>query len=298
MKVGFIGLGGMGSGIARNLIKGGHELAVYNRTRSKAEGIARAGARIAATPVEAASGAEAVITMLADDRAVEETIFEPGNAIDSIAAGAVHISMSTISVALSKRLAQAHRQRGQQYVSAPVFGRPDAAAAGKLFVVAAGPAREVERCRALLDAIGQKTFVAGEDAPSANVIKLSGNFLLTVVIEGLAEAVALVRKSGLDPNAFLEIMTGSLFPSPVYRNYGAMIAADNFEPVGFKLPLGFKDNRLFLAAAEEAEVPVPIASLVHDRFLAALAQGLGEADWAAIARMSFQDAGLRKEAAR
>ena len=298
MKVGFIGLGGMGSGIARNLIKGGHELAVYNRTRSKAEDFAGAGARIAATPVEAASGAEAVITMLADDRAVEETIFEPGNAIDSIAAGAVHISMSTISVALSRRLAQAHRQRGQQYVSAPVFGRPDAAAAGKLFVVAAGPAGEVERCRALLDAIGQKTFVAGEDAPSANVIKLSGNFLLTVVIEGLAEAVALVRKSGLDPNAFLEIMTGSLFPSPVYRNYGAMIAADNFEPVGFKLPLGFKDNRLFLAAAEEAEVPVPIASLVHDRFLAALAQGLGEADWAAIARMSFQDAGLRKEAAR
>jgi len=298
MKVGFIGLGGMGSGIARNLINAGHELAVYNRTRSKAEGLARAGARIAATPVEAASGAEAVITMLADDRAVEETIFEPGNAIDSIAAGAVHISMSTISVALSRRLAQAHRQRGQQYVSAPVFGRPDAAAAGKLFVVAAGPAGEVERCRALLDAIGQKTFVAGEDAPSANVIKLSGNFLLTVVIEGLAEAVALVRKSGLDPNAFLEIMTGSLFPSPVYRNYGAMIAADNFEPVGFKLPLGFKDNRLFLAAAEEAEVPVPIASLVHDRFLAALAQGLGEADWAAIARMSFQDAGLRKEAAR
>ena len=298
MKVGFIGLGGMGSGIARNLIKGGHELAVYNRTRSKAEDLAGAGARIAATPVEAASGAEAVITMLADDRAVEETIFEPGNAIDSIAAGAVHISMSTISVALSKRLAQAHRQRGQQYVSAPVFGRPDAAAAGKLFVVAAGPAREVERCRALLDAIGQKTFVAGEDAPSANVIKLSGNFLLTVVIEGLAEAVALVRKSGLDPSAFLEIMTGSLFPSPVYRNYGAMIAADKFEPVGFKLPLGFKDNRLFLAAAEEAEVPVPIASLVHDRFLAALAQGLGEADWAAIARMSFQDAGLRKEAAR
>src|SRR5215470_14266558 len=292
MKVGFIGLGGMGSGIARNLIKGGHELAVYNRTRSKAEGIARAGARIAATPVEAASGAEAVITMLADDRAVEETIFEPGNAIDSIAAGAVHISMSTISVALSKRLAQAHRQRGQQYVSAPVFGRPDAAAAGKLFVVAAGPAGEVERCRALLDAIGQKTFVAGEDAPSANVIKLSGNFLLTVVIEGLAEAVALVRKSGLDPNAFLEIMTGSLFPSPVYRNYGAMIAADNFEPVGFKLPLGFKDNRLVIAAAEEVSVPMPMASLVHDRFLAAMANGLAEADWAAISRIVFSSAGL------
>jgi len=296
MKVGFIGLGGMGSGIARNLIKAGHELAVYNRTRSKANELAAAGAKIAATPAEVAAGAEAVMTMLADDRAVEETIFEPGNGIGSLAAGSVHISMSTISVALSRRLAQAHQERGQQYISAPVFGRPDAAAAARLFVVAAGPAAQVERCRPLLDAIGQKTFFSGEDAASANVIKLSGNFLLTVVIEGLAEAVALVRKSGLDPNTFLEIMTSSLFPSPVYRNYGAMIAADKFEPVGFKLPLGFKDNRLFLAAAEEAEVPVPIASLVHDRFLAALAQGLGEADWAAIARLSFQDAGLRKEA--
>ena len=298
MRVGFIGLGGMGSGIAKNLIKAGHELAVYNRTRSRADEFVTLGARVAATPAEAASGADVVITMLADDRAVEDTMFDPGNAIGSLSSGAVHISMSTISVALSRRLARAHQERGQQYISAPVFGRPDAAAAAKLFVVAAGPSRELERCRALLDAIGQKTFFAGEDAASANVIKLSGNFLLTTVIEGLAEAVALVRKSGLDPAAFLEIMTSSLFPSPVYRNYGAMIAADRFEPVGFKLPLGFKDNRLFLAAAEEAEVPVPMASLVHDRFLAALAQGLGEADWAAIARMSFKDAGLREEAAR
>jgi 3-hydroxyisobutyrate dehydrogenase-like beta-hydroxyacid dehydrogenase len=298
MKVGFIGLGNMGSGIARNLINAGHQLTVYNRTRSRADELGALGARVAATPGEAASNAEALMTMLADDQAIEDTLFDPGNAIGSLAAGAAHISLSTISVALSRRLAQAHHQARQHYISAPVFGRPDAAAAARLFVVAAGPANQIERYRPLLDAIGQKTFVAGEDAPSANVIKLAGNFLLTAVIEGLAEAFALVRKSGLDPNAFLEILTGSLFPAPVYRNYGGMIAADKFEPVGFKLPLGFKDNRLFLAAAEEAEVPVPMASLVHDRFLAALAQGLGEADWAAIARISFQEAGLRKEAAK
>src|SRR5262249_20029154 len=219
--------------------------------------------------------------MLADDHAVEATIFDPGNAIGSLDAGAVHISMSTISVALSRRLAEAHRERRQEYVAAPVFGRTEAAAAAKLFIVAAGSAVQIERCRAILDATGQKTFVTGEDPPLANVIKLSGNFLITTVIESLAEAFALVRKSGIDPNTFLDVLTGSLFPVPAYRIYGGMIAADNFEPVGFKLPLGFKDNRLFLAAAEEAQVPAPMASLVHDRFVAALAQGLGEADWAA-----------------
>jgi 3-hydroxyisobutyrate dehydrogenase-like beta-hydroxyacid dehydrogenase len=298
MKVGFIGLGNMGSGIARNLINAGHQLTVYNRTRSRADELGTLGARVATTPAEAASNAEALMTMLADDHALEDTLFDPGNAIRSLAGDALHISLSTISVALSRRLVQAHHEREQHYISAPVFGRPDAAAAAKLFVVAAGPKGQIERCGSLLDAIGQKTFIAGEDPPSANVIKLAGNFLLTTVIEGLAEAVALVRKSGLDPNTFLEMMTGSLFPAPVYRNYGGMIASDKFEPAGFKLPLGFKDNRLFLAAAEEAQVPVPLASLVHDRFLAALAQGLGEADWAAIARISFQEAGLRKEAAR
>src|SRR5262249_2682648 len=176
------------------------------------QGFGGRGARVAPTPDEAASGADALITMLADDHAVQGTIFEPGNAIGSLAAGAVHISMSTISVALSGRLARAHSERGQEYVAAPVFGRPDAATAAKLFVVAGGPPNQIERCRALFDAIGQKTFVTGEDSPSANLIKLAGNFLITTVIESLAEAVSLVRKSGVDPNMFLEILTGSLFP--------------------------------------------------------------------------------------
>jgi 3-hydroxyisobutyrate dehydrogenase-like beta-hydroxyacid dehydrogenase len=292
MEIGFIGLGNMGSAIARNLLKAGHTLTVYNRTRSRAEALQSQGGKIAATPGEAASGAEAVITMLTDDHAVEDVVFTPGNVLESLAAGAVHLSMSTISVTLSRRLAEAHRENQQHYLAAPVFGRPDAAAAAKLFVVAAGPDSQIERCRPIFDAIGQKTFTAGEEAAAANVIKLTGNFLITTVIESLAEAFALVRKHNIDPDAFLEILTGSLFTAPVYRTYGSLIAADRFEPGGFKMPLGLKDNRLLLAAAEEAAVPMPMASLVHDRFVAALAQGLGEADWAAIARISYLNAGL------
>lgn len=292
MKVGFIGLGNMGSAMARNLIKAGHALTVYNRTRSRAEALVSAGARIAASPAEAAADTEALITMLADDRAVEAMVFEPGNAIEALRVGAVHVCMGTISVGLSRRLTEAHREKGQHYVAATVLGRPDAAAAGKLFVIAAGPMEQVRFCQPLFDALGQETFAASEDPPAANVIKLATNFLITATIEGLAEAMALVRKHGLDQKAYLEFLTGSLFSAPVYRNYGGMIAADKFEPVGFKLPLGLKDNRLLLAAAEEAAVPMPLASLVHDRFVAALAQGMGEADWAAIAHLSYQNAGL------
>jgi 3-hydroxyisobutyrate dehydrogenase-like beta-hydroxyacid dehydrogenase len=293
MKVGFIGLGNMGSPIARRLIQAGHTLTVYNRTQSRAEPFASLGAKIAGIPAEAAANAEALITMLADDAAVEAVIFSPGNIIETLSAGAVHISMSTISVGLSRRLAESHREKQQHYLAAPVFGRPDAAAAAKLFIVAAGPSEQIERCRPLFDAIGQKTFIAGEEAHAANVIKLAGNFLVTTVIESLAEAFAFGRKFGVDPHTFLDILTGSLFSAPVYRTYGSMIASDKFEPAGFKLPLGLKDNRLLLAAAEEAAVPMPMASLVHDRFVAALAQGLGEADWAAIARISYQNAGLK-----
>ena len=296
MKVGFIGLGMMGSGMASNLIKAGHALVVFNRTRSRARELAQLGATVAATPGEAAGSAEVLITMLADDHALEDAILGPGRALQSLPAGAIHVGMSTISVAMSRRLQAAHRERQQHYVAAPVFGRPEAAEAAKLFIVVAGPAAQIQRCQVLFDAMGQKTFVVDENAPAANVVKLTGNFLISTVIESMAEAVSLVRKSGVDPNKFLDVLTGSLFSAPIYKNYGGMIAANRFEPVGFKLPLGFKDNRLVLAAAEEAAVPMPMASLVHDRFVDAIAQGLTEADWTAIARISFQRAGLEKAA--
>jgi 3-hydroxyisobutyrate dehydrogenase-like beta-hydroxyacid dehydrogenase len=292
MKVGFIGLGNMGAGMSRNLIKAGHDLVVYNRTRSRVQEMQSLGAKVADSASEAAVGAEALITMLADDRAVQDVIFEPGAAIESLPEGAVHISMSTISVDLSRKLAKSHADKHQNYIAAPVFGRPDAAAAGKLFIVSAGPSESIEKCRSLFAAMGQKTVMINEDAPAANLIKLSGNFLTTTVIESLAECFALMRKAGVDPRRFLEVLTNSLFSAPVYKTYGAMIAAETFEPVGFKLPLGFKDNRLLLAAAEEASVPMPMASLMHDRFVAALAQGLENADWSAIARVTYRNAGL------
>jgi 3-hydroxyisobutyrate dehydrogenase-like beta-hydroxyacid dehydrogenase len=296
MKIGFIGLGNMGSGMARNLIKAGHKLTVFNRTRSRAEPFKELGAQIAGTPGEAATGAEAVITMLADDSAVEDAVLGPGRVLQSLSAGSLHISMSTISVALSRRLTSAHREKQQYYLAAPVFGRPDAAAAAKLFIVAAGPTDQIERCQPLFDAMGQKTFVGAQEPVEANVIKLTGNFLITTAIEGLAESCALVRKSGFDPHKFLEVMTGSLFAAPIYRNYGAMIANEQFEPVGFRLPLGLKDNRLVLAAAEEVAVPMPMASLIHDRFITALAHDMANADWSAIASIALREAGLDKAA--
>lgn len=189
MKVGFIGLGSMGAGMSRNLIKAGNDLVVYNRTRSRSQEMQSLGAKVADTASEAAVGVDALITMMADDRAVQDVIFEPGRAIESLPERAVHISMSTISVDLSRRLAKSHAEKRQTYIAAPVFGRPDAAAAGKLFIVSAGPSESIEKCRSLFAAMGQKTFIINEDAPAANLIKLSGNFLTTTVIESLAEGL-------------------------------------------------------------------------------------------------------------
>lgn len=292
MKIGFVGLGSMGSAMARNLGKAGHELIVYNRTRNRAEEFRTIGARVAGTPAEAATGADVIFTMLADDSSTEAVVFGPGGILNSLTAGAAHICSSTISVALSRKLSEAHEEKRQDYIAAPVFGRPEAATAAKLFVVVAGPRKQVERCQPLFEVLGQKTFVIGEDGPAAHVIKLTGNFLISTVIEALAEGLSLVRKSGIEANQFLDVMTNSLFSAPVYKTYGAILASDKFEPPGFKLPLGLKDNRLVIAAAEQAAVPMPMASLIHDRFLAAMAQGLSESDWSAIARVSYRNAGL------
>jgi 3-hydroxyisobutyrate dehydrogenase-like beta-hydroxyacid dehydrogenase len=292
MKIAFIGLGQMGTGMASNLIKAGHNLTVHNRTRSRAEALKPLGAKVADTPAKAAAEAEVVITMLADDRAVEGVLFGPDGVLQSLAPGATHISSSTISVALSRRLIKEHADRKQHYLSVPVFGRPEVAAAGKLFIVAAGAADQLDRHMPLFEVMGQKTFRLGDDPASANVVKLTGNFMISTVIESLAESFSLVRKCGVPAETFLEIMTSSLFGSPIYKNYGAMIASDNFDNVGFALPLGFKDNRLVIAAAEEAGVPLPLASLIHDRFVAAMAQGLADSDWSAIARISYRSAGL------
>ena len=291
MKVGFIGLGQMGAGMAANLVKAGHRVTVYNRTRAKAEALTSQGAEIAESVADACRN-PVVITMLADDSAVEAAFFGEGNGLSALGQGAIHISMSTISVAFSDRLAEAHRKAGQAYVAAPVFGRPEAAAAAKLFVVAAGPEQTLAQCQPLFDAIGQRTFVVGDKPSAANLVKLSGNFLLAAMIECLGEAFALVRKGGVDPHAYLEILTNTLFSAPAYKTYGTIIADQKYEPAGFKMSLGLKDIRLALAAADALATPMPVASLVHDHFLSGVAQGAGDSDWSALARLAAVNAGL------
>jgi 3-hydroxyisobutyrate dehydrogenase-like beta-hydroxyacid dehydrogenase len=293
MKIGFIGLGRMGSGVAENLIKAGHELVLYNRSREKAEALSKLGARVAGSIAEACR-VEVVWTMLADDKALEEAAFGGNGLLATLAPGALHISSSTISVALCDRLTQAHAHRRQRFVAAPVFGRPDAAKAGGLFVVAGGAPDAIDLAAPLLDVIGKRTFVVSETPKAASLVKLSGNFLIASVIESLGEAMALVSKGGVDKRQYLEILTSTLFGAPVYKTYGALIADGTFEPAGFAAPLGLKDIRLVLAAAEELRAPLPIASLLRDRFLTLLANGGEELDWSAIGALAAWEAGVGK----
>jgi 3-hydroxyisobutyrate dehydrogenase-like beta-hydroxyacid dehydrogenase len=281
----------MGMPIARNLLKAGHELTVYNRTRSKAEALKSAGAQLANSVAEA-SKPEVVMTMLADDVAVEQTALGEGGILNTLGNGGVHVSLSTISTALSRRLANAHTAKGQSFVAAPVFGRPDAAEAARLLVVAAGPAEAVERVRLLLEAIGRKLFVVGSEPYSANAVKLAGNFLIASMLESLSEVLVLTRKSGVEPEKTLEILNGSFFQSPIYEIYGKIIIGEEFSPPGFALRLGLKDVRLVLAAAEEAAVPMPVASVIRDHFVSGIARGWADMDWAALAKVVAEDAGL------
>jgi 3-hydroxyisobutyrate dehydrogenase-like beta-hydroxyacid dehydrogenase len=290
MRIGFIGLGKMGSGMAANLLKAGHEVSVYNRTPAKKSALIEQGAHDCPQVADACRG-DAVITMLADDPAIENVAFSDKGLVSALKPGVIHICMSTISVALSQRLMQAHADAGQGYVAAPVFGRPDAAAAGKLFIVAAGAPAAVKACEPLFADLGQKTFLIGDQAPLAHLVKLSGNFLIASVIESLGEAMALIGKAGIDKHQYLDLLTSSLFTAPVYKTYGGMIAGETFEPAGFAAPLGLKDIRLALAASESLRVPMPLASLLRDRFLALLADGGDSSDWSGIARLAARDAG-------
>jgi 3-hydroxyisobutyrate dehydrogenase-like beta-hydroxyacid dehydrogenase len=291
MKIGFIGLGNMGAGMAASLLKAGHEVAVYNRTASKADALVRLGAK-AHGSVAAVCAAQVVITMLADDDALESIVFGKAGVLASLGKGAAHISSSTISVALSKRIAAAHAGAGQHYLAAPVFGRPDAAANAKLFVVVGGPAAQVEAYMPLFEVMGQKTFVMSNKPEDANLVKLSGNFLIAAVIEALGEALALIGKGGLDQQQYLDLLTSTLFDAPVYKTYGRLIVERRFEPAGFAAPLGQKDIRLTLAAADALKVPLPLASLIRDRFLTLLARGGEALDWSAIGQLAAHDAGL------
>ena len=291
MKVGFIGIGHMGAAMAGSLLRAGHEVTVYNRTQSKAQALVDQGAGLAASVAEACSGG-AVITMLAEDGAVEEVVFTDEGVLHSLGEQTIHISMSTISVAMSEKLTSAHATAGRRFVAAPVFGRPDVAAVGKLYIVAGGETGAVDACMPLFEALAQKTVRISDEPPAANLVKLSGNFLLASVIEAVGEAMALVRKAGIDPHRYYDLLTSTLFTGPVFTNYGGLIARQEYEPAGFAAPLGEKDIRLALAAAETLRVPMPMASLVHDRLQTVIARGGERLDWSALGQLAANDAGL------
>ncbi len=290
MDIGFIGLGTMGSRIAANLIKAGHKVRVWNRSRAPVDVLARAGAQPVATAREAFSG-DAVFSMLADDAAVRAVI-EP--LLDGAAKGLVHVNMATISVSLARDLAARHREHGLSYVSATVFGRPELAAAAKLTIVAAGEPSAIARVQPLLDVIGQRTWPMGVQPERANVVKLAGNFMLGAAVEGMAEASALASHHGIAPAELLDVLTNGVFTAPSYQIYGAAIARERYEPPGFRLALTLKDLRLALAAAEEVSVPMPLADVVHESLLDAVAHGDGERDLAALAKVSMRRAGAEE----
>src|SRR5579862_2757675 len=291
--LGFIGLGNMGEPIAANLMAAGHALRVYNRTASKAAPLVAKGATLAKAPADVASPGGIVFTMLADDRAIEELCLGPGSFVEKLGPGGIHVSISTISPVTARRLAEHHAKHKVEYVASPVFGRPEAAAAKKLWVCTSGHAAPKTRVRPLLEAIGQGIFDFGEDAGAANVVKLCGNFMIASAIETISESLTLAEKNGIDKNAVADLFGKTLFACPVYQGYGKSIAAEKFEPAGFRLALGLKDVSLALATATASSVPLPIGSLLHDRYVAAVAKGRADLDWTAIALGVAEDAGIQ-----
>jgi 3-hydroxyisobutyrate dehydrogenase-like beta-hydroxyacid dehydrogenase len=294
MKVGFIGLGHMGTAMAGRLVQAGHEVTVYNRTKSKVQALIDEGAHLATRVADASQG-DVVITMLADDDAVEAVVFSERGVLQSLGERTIHVSMSTTGLALSKKLADAHVTVGRCFVAAPVFGRPTVAAAGKLFIVAAGEPDVIEVCMPLFDALGQKTISISEAPQAANLVKLSGNFITASVMEALSEAMALIRKAGIDPHRYFELLTSTIFTCPVFTNYGGGLANGKSEAGGFAASLGEKDIRLALAAAQMLRVPMPLASVVHDRLQTLIARGGEQVDWSALGLLAANDAGLFKQ---
>jgi 3-hydroxyisobutyrate dehydrogenase-like beta-hydroxyacid dehydrogenase len=292
MRIGFIGLGQMGAAIAANLLRARHEVAVWNRSADKARPLVEAGATLVDSPKAAAALSEVLFTMLADDAALHSTLSGEHGVLAGLKAGALHVSMSTIGVATADEVASLHRGRAQRFLCAPVFGRPQAAAAAKLFVVASGEAHSLQTATPLLAQISQRVFYVDETPSAASLVKLCGNFMILSAIEALAEALALCEKGGVAPKQLLEVLTGSLFDSPVYRNYGAVILHKGYRPAGFAAPLGLKDMRLIGQSAETLRVPMPLLGVLRDHLLQAITQQGEDVDWSAIGGSVARNAGL------
>jgi 3-hydroxyisobutyrate dehydrogenase-like beta-hydroxyacid dehydrogenase len=282
MDIGFIGLGHMGSAIVGRFLQAKHKVRVWNRSPESARKLEANGAQVAANPDDAFKG-DAVFSMLGDDNALRAVLLESG-LLDRVSHGAVavHVNMATVSVAFAAELAERHAQRGIAYVAAPVLGRPDAAAAGKLNIMAAGPADAIARVQPLLDVVGQKTWRFGEQAARANVVKIAMNFMLAAACESMGEAAALAGGYGIQPGELFDLASHSLFAGPVYEGYGRLIAAGTFEPALFKARLGLKDVRLAIAAGEAVTAPLPFASLMRDSLLEALNRGEGDQEFGVV----------------
>jgi 3-hydroxyisobutyrate dehydrogenase-like beta-hydroxyacid dehydrogenase len=291
--ISFIGLGSMGLPIAMNLLESGYNLRVYNRTAQKAQPLVEKGAELVSNPADVVEPGSIAISMLANDQAVEEVVLGENGILEKLGSGGVHISISTVSPTTAEKLAQQHQQQGSHYLAAPVFGRPDAAAARKLWICLSGNAAAKERALPLLNVLGQKVFDFGEQVGAANVVKLSGNFLIVSAIEAMAEAFTLAQKNGIERSQVAELFGQTLFACPIYQNYGRLIAQEQYEPAGFKLSLGLKDVELALQTAKESQMPMPLASLVRDRLISAVAKGRGDIDWTGLALGVSEEAGLK-----
>ncbi|SNR32070.1 NAD(P)-dependent oxidoreductase [Hymenobacter mucosus] len=290
-RIAFLGLGNMGEAMAANLLKAGHSLTVYNRTASKAAGLQAQGATVAATPTEAVQNADFVFTMVTDDAALESLCTGPEGFLPAMKPGAVHASCSTVAPDTNRRLAEAHAQHGTYLVSTPVFGKPDVAAAGKLWLAAAGPASARQQLLPLLEAVGQGTYEFGDDPGAASTVKLCGNFMLGAAIEAMAEAFTLAQKSGLDRQQVYEFFTNTLFNIPIYKNYGKLVADRRYEPVGAAPAIIRKDLRLVLDESRTYVAPMPFANIIHDNLSISVAKG-EQNDWAGFAERAAENAGL------
>jgi 3-hydroxyisobutyrate dehydrogenase-like beta-hydroxyacid dehydrogenase len=292
MKVGFLGLGRMGSAMARRLCEAGHDVAVYNRTPEKARALAGAGAKVMDSIAEAANYGEAIFTMLADDAALEDVAEQKDGLLQSLPAGRIHICAGTHGVQVIRKLNSAHARAGQVMVASPVLGRPEAVSSGQAGIVVGGPADAVARCRPLFDAIARRAFDAGADPVAATTIKIANNFVLGCAIEAMGEGFSLVRKYGVAPQVFYDVMTDGLFAAPAYKVYGKIIVEETYEKVGQMAVLGLKDADLALAAGGAAGVPLPSANVWRDRLVGAVAHGDGGCDWAVMAREQARASGL------
>lgn len=290
--IGFVGLGMMGRAMAQSLQREGYELRVYNRDASKTVALVEAGAWRGEHPGDVVEPGGIVITMVAHDAALESVTLGKQGILERLGPNGVHISMSTISPATATRMSELHQQHGCVYLGAPVFGRPEAAAARKLWICLAGENAAKERVRPVLNAMGQGIFDFGAEPAHANLVKVSGNFLIQSAMEAMAETLALAEKNGIDRTAFIDFFGQTLFACRIYQNYGRMIAEKRYTPVGFQMQLALKDNNLVREAAEQSRVPMPLASLNHDRLLTGIARGHGDADWASLGQFVDEAAGL------